>query len=85
MRTIFSKTDAHFFRKKLFSNISVVSAILVILSLEKKFIENRYYLLNFAKKKVFNFQKQSSETVLQKEKKTAHKILPKFTCNLILL
>ena len=33
--TIFSKTNAQFFKKKLFHNISVISGILYILSMEK--------------------------------------------------
>ena len=42
--TIFGKTNAYFFQKKLFPNFSVVSVILYIISLEKQFIKNQYYL-----------------------------------------
>ena len=43
--TIFSKTIAQIFQKKLFPNVSVVLAILYILSLKKQFTKNQLPLL----------------------------------------
>ena len=58
-------------------------AILHILSLEKQFIKNQYYLYyKFWKKRSLSY----SESVVRNcsIRKIAHKILPKFTCNLII-
>ena len=68
-------------KKKLFPNISVVSAILYILSLEKQFIKNCLYY-KFWKKERFYF----SEAVVRNYsvRKIGHRFLSKFTFNLII-
>ena len=72
----------NFFRKKLFCNISVVLVIFYILKLEKQFIKNQYYLyyqfcLSFSEAVVCNYKNCCI-------RKIVHKVLPNFTCNLII-
>ena len=78
--------DNHSFQKKcaiFLVKPCFVLAILHILSLEKQFIKNQYYFYyKFWKKGSLSY----SESVVRNcsIRKIAHKILPKFTCNLII-